>query len=138
MDFMDRVKSMTREQAARAMVRLITHVSPEAFMKMALLASRIVEDGEAYSAVQAVIQSLKEGEDSQASRMFKRVMTEISPPLSPETGKCSLRQWAAPQCSSSPKLRLRERIRGSLYHPDQSEHAMQSEVCGLLLRSVRA
>ena len=79
MDFMDRLKGMTREQAARSMVQLITHVSPEAFMKMALLASRVVEGEGAHSAVQAVIESLKEGDHSQAGRMFKRVMTELSP-----------------------------------------------------------
>jgi MoaA/NifB/PqqE/SkfB family radical SAM enzyme len=79
MDFKKRVMKMTREQAARTMVQLITHVSPDAFMKMALLASRVVEDGEAYSAVQAVIESLREGEGSQAGRMFRRVMTELSP-----------------------------------------------------------
>jgi MoaA/NifB/PqqE/SkfB family radical SAM enzyme len=79
MDIVSRVKSMTREQAASAMVRTITHVSPETFMKLALLASRVVEGDRANAAVQAVVESLQEGRDSQASRMFKRVMTELSP-----------------------------------------------------------
>lgn len=79
MDLMDGIRSMTREQAAWAMVQLMTHVSPETFMKLALLASRVAEGERASSAVQAVIESLKEGPHSQASRMFKRVMTELSP-----------------------------------------------------------
>lgn len=79
MDFVDRVRTMTREQAARAMVQLMTYVAPETFMKLALLASRVVEGESANSAVQAVIASLKEGPHSQASRMFRRVMTELSP-----------------------------------------------------------
>jgi MoaA/NifB/PqqE/SkfB family radical SAM enzyme len=79
MEFMDRVRRMTREQAARAMAQLITHVSPETFMKLSLLASRVVEGETANAAVQAVIESLEQGQDSQASRMFQRVMTELSP-----------------------------------------------------------
>ena len=79
MAFMDRVKSMTRDQAAEAMLQLINHVSPQSFMKMAFLASHIAAGGEAGAAVNAVAASLREGEDSQASRMFRRVMTELSP-----------------------------------------------------------
>lgn len=79
MDFIERVKSMTRDQVARAMVELVTHVSPETYMKLALLSSRLVEGERANAAIQAVIESLREGTESQASRMFKRVMTELSP-----------------------------------------------------------
>ena len=79
MDFVDRIRTMTREQAARAMVQLITHVAPETFMKLSLLASRVAEGESATAAVQSIIASLKEGPDSQASRMFRRVMTELSP-----------------------------------------------------------
>ncbi|MDQ7782104.1 MAG: radical SAM protein [Desulfomonilaceae bacterium] len=79
MEFMDRIKTMSREQAARAMVELLTVVSPDTFLKMALLASRLIEGERAGSAVEAVRLSLLEGEDSQASRLFKRVMTDLSP-----------------------------------------------------------
>lgn len=79
MEFVDRIKTMTREQAARAMVELLTVVSPDTFMKMALLASRLIEGDNAGSAVEAVRLSLLEGQDSQASRLFRRVMTELSP-----------------------------------------------------------
>ncbi len=79
MDFTERIRNMTREQAAYAMVQMVNHVSPDTFMKLSLLASRVTEGGEAGSAVQAVIDNLKEGQDSQASRMFRRVMTELSP-----------------------------------------------------------
>ncbi|MGB6064651.1 MAG: radical SAM protein [Desulfomonilaceae bacterium] len=79
MDFIDRIRILTREQAAWAMVQLITHVSPETFMKLALLASRVADGERATAAIQAVIESLREGPNSQASRMFRRVMTELSP-----------------------------------------------------------
>lgn len=79
MEFVERIKTMTREQAARTMVELVTHVSPETYMKLAMLASKLVEGDQAAAGVEAVRRSLMEGEDSQASRMFKRVMTELSP-----------------------------------------------------------
>lgn len=79
MEFVDRVKAMSREQVAKMMVELVSHVSPETYMKLALLASRLVEGEEALASVEAVKQDLMEGEDSQASRMFMRVMTELSP-----------------------------------------------------------
>lgn len=79
MEFVERVKSMTRDQVANTMVELVNYVSPNTFMKLALLASRLAEGEVANSAVQSVVESLREGEDSQASRMFRRVMTELSP-----------------------------------------------------------
>lgn len=79
MEFMDRVRRMTREQAAHTMLQLLPHVSAETFMKLAQLASRVVEGEEANAAIRAVMESLREGDDSQASRMFRRVMTELSP-----------------------------------------------------------
>jgi MoaA/NifB/PqqE/SkfB family radical SAM enzyme len=79
MEFVERIKSMTREQVANGMVDLLTHVSPDTFMKLALFSSRLIEGEKAGAAVQAVMDSLREGEDSQASRMFRRVMTDLSP-----------------------------------------------------------
>ena len=79
MELVDRIRSMSREQAANMMVELLTVVSPDTFMKMALLSSRLIEGDQAGSAVEAVRTSLLEGDDSQATRMFKRVMTELSP-----------------------------------------------------------
>jgi MoaA/NifB/PqqE/SkfB family radical SAM enzyme len=79
MEFVDRIKTMSREQAARAMVELLTVVSPDTFLKMALLASRLIEGEGAGRAVDAVRLSLLEGADSQASRLFRRVMTDLSP-----------------------------------------------------------
>ena len=77
MQFTEQVKMMTREQVARMMVEMVTHVSPETFMKLAILASQLIRGDMAASAVEAVKESLLEGKDSQASRMFKRVMTEL-------------------------------------------------------------
>lgn len=79
MEFMDRVKRMTREQAANTMLQLLPHVSADTFMKLTQLASRVVEGEEGNAAIQAVMESLREGDDSQAARMFRRVMTELSP-----------------------------------------------------------
>jgi len=79
MEFMDRIKSMTREQVAHAMVDLLTHVSPDTFMKLAMFSSRLIEGESANAAVNAVIESLREGENGQATRMFRRVMTDLSP-----------------------------------------------------------
>ena len=79
MQFTEQVKMMTREQVARMMVEMVTHVSPETFMKLAILASQLIRGDMAASAVEAVKESLLEGKDSQASRMFKRVMTELDP-----------------------------------------------------------
>lgn len=79
MEFMNRVKSMSREQAAETMLSLLDHVSPETFMKLTLLASHVIEGEDAHAAVRAVTASLREGDDSQASRLFRRVMTELSP-----------------------------------------------------------
>lgn len=79
MEIVDRIKHMSREQVANMMVELLTVVSPDTFMKLAHLSARLVEGDRAGAAVDAVRQSLLEGEDSQASRMFRRVMTELSP-----------------------------------------------------------
>lgn len=79
MDALQWIKNISKEQAAHKMVEMVNHVSPETFMKLTLLASRLSESGETYSAVEAVRRSLEEGPDSQASRMFRRVMTEVHP-----------------------------------------------------------
>jgi MoaA/NifB/PqqE/SkfB family radical SAM enzyme len=79
MEFMERIKSMTREQIAHAMVDLLTHVSPDTFMKLAMFSSKLIEGESANAAVSAVVESLREGENGQATRMFRRVMTELSP-----------------------------------------------------------
>jgi MoaA/NifB/PqqE/SkfB family radical SAM enzyme len=79
MEFMERIKRMTREQVGRAMLQMITRVTPETYMKLTLLASRLTEGESANAAIRAVIDSLQEGENSQASRMFRRVMTEVAP-----------------------------------------------------------
>ncbi len=79
MELLEQVKSMTQEQIAGAMLRLLTHVSPETFVTLTLLASRLVEGGISSAAVAAVKESLREGEKGQATRMFRRVMTELSP-----------------------------------------------------------
>jgi len=79
MEFVERVKDMTKEQVANTMIGLLTHVSPDAFMKLSILASKLIQGDQANLAVEAVIDSLREGEEGQASRMFKRVMTQLSP-----------------------------------------------------------
>jgi len=79
MEMVDRIWSMSREQAANMIVELLTIVSPDTFMKLAVLASRLIEGEQARASVEAVRASLLEGEVSQASRMFRRVMTELSP-----------------------------------------------------------
>lgn len=79
MEFLNRVKDMTREQVANTMLALLTHVSSDTFTKLAVLSSRLVEGESGNSAVRAVQESLQEGENGQAARMFKRVMTELSP-----------------------------------------------------------
>lgn len=73
------IKTLSREQAAQQMVNLVTHVSPDTFMKLAMLASRVCEGTDTSGAVEAVMRSLQEGSDGQAARMFRRVMTELSP-----------------------------------------------------------
>lgn len=79
MEFVERVKSMTREQVARTMIDLLTYVSPDTFLKLANLAVKLSEGEAASAAIQAVRESLLEGENGQATRMFRRVMTELSP-----------------------------------------------------------
>ncbi len=79
MEFVEQIKSMTREQVARMMVELVTHVSPETFLKLVWLASRLVEGERANAAISAVQESLMQGDNGQAARMFRRVMTELSP-----------------------------------------------------------
>jgi len=79
MEFVERVKDMTREQVANTMIALLDYVSPDTFMKLSILSSKLIQGDQANLAVAAVIDSLKEGEDSQASRMFRRVMTQLSP-----------------------------------------------------------
>ncbi len=79
MEFLDRVKAMTREQIANTMIELLPHVSPDTFMKLTILSSSLVQGDAPSSAVEAVKASLMEGEKGQASRMFRRVMTELSP-----------------------------------------------------------
>jgi MoaA/NifB/PqqE/SkfB family radical SAM enzyme len=79
MELMERIKTMTREQVAARMVDLVTHVSPDNFMTLSLMSSHLVGGGDAGAAVDAVIDSLKQGEKGQAAKMFRRVMTELSP-----------------------------------------------------------
>ncbi|MGC8603018.1 MAG: radical SAM protein [Desulfomonilaceae bacterium] len=79
MEWLDRVKSMTQEQIASTMVDMISYVAPDTFLKLSYLASRLVSGENANAAVSAVLDSLREGENGQATRMFHRVMTELSP-----------------------------------------------------------
>lgn len=79
MEFSQRVKTMAVDQVADAMFALLSHVTPETFMKLATLASMLVGGDRASAAIEAVKDSLREGEHGQATRMFRRVMTELSP-----------------------------------------------------------
>ncbi|MGO8822172.1 MAG: hypothetical protein ACLQT6_14960 [Desulfomonilaceae bacterium] len=79
MEWLDRFKSMTQEQVASTMVDMISYVSPDTFLKLSFLASQLVSGENANAAVIAVLDSLREGENSQASEMFRRVMTNLSP-----------------------------------------------------------
>src|SRR5271157_6521043 len=79
MDIMEWIKAMTKEQVANRMVDLVTHVSPDNFMKLSLMASHLIGGEDAGAAVAAVIDSLKQGENGQATKMFRRVMTDLSP-----------------------------------------------------------
>ncbi|MCL5123751.1 MAG: hypothetical protein M1511_04480, partial [Deltaproteobacteria bacterium] len=79
MQWLDRFKLMTQEQVASTMVDMISYVSPDTFIKLSALASRLVSGVNANSAVDAVLESLREGENGQATKMFRRVMTELSP-----------------------------------------------------------
>jgi MoaA/NifB/PqqE/SkfB family radical SAM enzyme len=80
MEFMERIKMMTAEQVANTMIDLLSHVSPETFMNLSLLASRLIGGtGLAGAAVESVKESLRQGEDGQATRMFRRVMMDLSP-----------------------------------------------------------
>jgi MoaA/NifB/PqqE/SkfB family radical SAM enzyme len=79
MELMERIKTMTREQVGNWMVDLVTYVSPDNFMRLSLMASYLIGGEDAGAAVDAVIDSLKLGENGQATKMFRRVMTELSP-----------------------------------------------------------
>src|SRR5208283_16494 len=79
MELMQRIKTMTREQVANSMVNLVNHVSPDNFMRLSLMASHLIGGEDAGAAVDAVIDSLKQGENGQATKMFRRVMTELPP-----------------------------------------------------------
>ncbi len=79
MEVMEWIKTMTRDQVANRMVDLVTHVSPDNFMRLSLMASYLISGEDAGAAVEAVIDSLRLGENGQATKMFRRVMTELSP-----------------------------------------------------------
>jgi MoaA/NifB/PqqE/SkfB family radical SAM enzyme len=79
MEFLERLKTMTREQVANAMLEIITHVSPDTFMALSIMSSYLVQGDQANAAVEAVKESLQQGENGQATRLFRRVMTELSP-----------------------------------------------------------
>ncbi len=79
MEWLDRFKSMTQEQVASTMVDMISYVSPGTFLKLSVLASQLVAGESANAAVSAVLDSLREGENGQATKMFRRVMTDLSP-----------------------------------------------------------
>ncbi len=79
MEVMEWIKTMTRDQVANRMVDLVTHVSPDNFMRLSLMASYLISGEDAGAAVEAVMDSLRLGENGQATKMFRRVMTELSP-----------------------------------------------------------
>jgi hypothetical protein len=54
MEWLDRFKSMTQEQVASTMVDMISYVSPDTFLKLSVLASRLVSGENANAAVSAV------------------------------------------------------------------------------------
>ncbi len=62
MEWLDRFKSMTQEQVSSAMVDMISYVSPDTFVKLSYLASRLVSGENANAAVRAVLDSLREGD----------------------------------------------------------------------------
>ena len=67
MEFLERVKTMTREQVANAMLEIITHVSPETFMALSVMSSYLVQGDQANAAVEAVKEVLVK------AKMAKRV-----------------------------------------------------------------
>ena len=79
MDMLEHVKTMTKEQIMRTMIDLTTHVSPETFLKLVSLAARIPGSPVMRAYVHHVKEHLQRGEDDQATRLFRRVMTELSP-----------------------------------------------------------
>lgn len=76
--FMNELKSFTKRQAAETILTLLPHVSEETFLKLALLAEKTV-DGDTKDAIRVVIDHLHNGSDDPAVRIFRRVMTELSP-----------------------------------------------------------
>lgn len=77
--FMDDFKRMGKKQLADLMLSLLSHCSPETWLKLATIAEALVDDPNNKESVRKVKRSLLEGENSQASMMFRRVMTEVSP-----------------------------------------------------------
>ena len=76
--FKQQVKLYTKKQAVEAIIKLLPHVSEETFLKLAMLAEKTV-DGDTKNAIRVVIDHLKSGTDDPAVRLFRRVMTDLSP-----------------------------------------------------------
>lgn len=80
MDFMEQIRTMTRSQVMGAMIEMLPHTSSDTLAKLLLLASRLTDDKAVHAAIGAVQDNLiLEGEHGQAVRLFRRVMTELSP-----------------------------------------------------------
>ena len=79
MNMMGNLKTMTKDQVMRAMIELTAHVSPETFLKLITLAAKIPESPVMRARVEKVRDHLMKGEDDPATRLFHRVLTELSP-----------------------------------------------------------
>jgi len=77
-EFQEYLKKQSKKQLIELTMRLLTSVSEETFIKLTYLMERLVE-GNVKDTIRAVRAMLEVEGDTPAKRMFRRVMTELSP-----------------------------------------------------------
>jgi MoaA/NifB/PqqE/SkfB family radical SAM enzyme len=77
MDFIEKIKNYTERQAASLMIDLLSVASHENFIRLTYLAEKVVHNKDSRASIHAIRDALMEGEDSVASQIFKRVMSQL-------------------------------------------------------------
>ena len=77
-EFQKQIRNTTKRQVIEMTLKLLSNVSEETFFKLTYLMERLVE-GDTRENIRTVRAHLRQGEDDPATRLFKRVMSELSP-----------------------------------------------------------
>jgi MoaA/NifB/PqqE/SkfB family radical SAM enzyme len=79
MQLFEHIKKLTKKQTVNAIIGLTPYLQPEMVLKLTAIAAKIPKSPTMEEYVTKARQNILQGDDSQGKRLFKRVLTELSP-----------------------------------------------------------